>query len=252
MRFALIGSGSKGNGTVIEHGQTRILIDCGFSLRDTEMRLQRLGCAADSLDAILVTHEHGDHIRGVGLLARRYGIPVWATRGSVSGNQPGDVPRLNLFDVHQSLSIGEIEIQPFPVPHDAREPCQFVFSDGDRRLGLLTDTGSSTPHIHASLSGCDALILECNHDPQMLADGPYPPSLKQRVGGAWGHLSNEQAAQILTDIDTGKLNYVVAAHLSDKNNAPELACQALAGALGCLPGEIEVACQEQGTDWRDV
>lgn len=252
MRFALIGSGSKGNGTLIEHGRTRLLIDCGFTLRETETRLQRLQQEPASLDAILVTHEHGDHLRGVGLLARRYGVPVWATRGTVNGNLPGKVPTLNLFDVHQKLTIGDIEIQPFPVPHDAREPCQFVFSDGNRRLGLLTDTGSSTPHIHASLSGCDALILECNHDPQMLADGPYPSGLKKRVGGAYGHLSNAQAAQILTDIETGRLQYLVAAHLSDKNNTPALARQALAGALGCRPREIEVACQEQGTDWRDV
>ena len=252
MRFALIGSGSKGNGTLIEHGQTRILIDCGFSLRDTEARLQRLKCDPQSLDAVLVTHEHGDHIRGVGLLARRYGVPVWATRGTVNGSQPGKVPTLNLFDVHQTLAIGEIEIQPFPVPHDAREPCQFVFSDGDRRLGLLTDTGSSTPHIHASLSGCDALVLECNHDPQMLEEGPYPVSLKQRVGGGYGHLSNAQAAQILASLDTDDLQYLVAAHLSDKNNTPALARQALADVLGCQPREIEVACQEQGTDWRQI
>lgn len=252
MRFALIGSGSKGNGTLVEHGRTRILVDCGFSLRESEARLRRLDCEAEKLDAILVTHEHGDHIRGVGLLARRYGIPVWATRGTVNGSQPGEVPSLNLFDVHQNLTIGDLEIQPFPVPHDAREPCQFVFSDGARRLGLLTDTGSSTPHIHERLSRCDALILECNHDPQMLAEGPYPASLKQRVGGAWGHLSNGQAAQILGEIDTGALRCLVAAHLSDKNNTPTLAREALAGALGCRPQEIEVACQEQGTDWRDV
>jgi phosphoribosyl 1,2-cyclic phosphodiesterase len=252
VRFALIGSGSKGNGTLVEHGQTRILVDCGFSLRESEERLQRLGCEAESIDAILVTHEHGDHIRGVGLLARRYGIPVWATRGTVNGSQPGEVPSLNLFDVDQTLAIGDLEIQPFPVPHDAREPCQFVFSNGDRRLGLLTDTGSSTPHIHARLSCCDALILECNHDPQMLAEGPYPPSLKQRVGGNWGHLSNGQAAQILSEIDTDGLQYLVAAHLSDKNNTPSLAREALAAVLGCRPAEIDVACQEQGTDWREV
>ncbi|MFO8023889.1 MBL fold metallo-hydrolase [Thiohalophilus sp.] len=252
MRFALIGSGSKGNGTLIEHGQTRILVDCGFSLRESEARLQRLGCEPASLNAIVVTHEHGDHIRGVGLLARRYGVPVWATRGTVNGTQPGKVPRLNLFDVHQPLAIGDLELQPFPVPHDAREPCQFLFRDGDRSLGLLTDTGCSTPHIHSRLSDCDALILECNHDPQMLAEGPYPPALKQRVGGDRGHLSNAQAAQILTEIDTGGLHYLVAAHLSDKNNTPALAQDALSGALGCKPVEIEVACQEQGTDWRDV
>ncbi|MGM0680064.1 MAG: MBL fold metallo-hydrolase [Pseudomonadota bacterium] len=252
MRFALIGSGSKGNGTLIEHGQTRILVDCGFSLRESEARLQRLGCEPASLNAIVVTHEHGDHIRGVGLLARRYGVPVWATRGTVNGTQPGKVPRLNLFDVHQPLAIGDLDSQPFPVPHDAREPCQFLFRDGDRSLGLLTDTGCSTPHIHSRLSDCDALILECNHDPQMLAEGPYPPALKQRVGGDRGHLSNAQAAQILTEIDTGGLHYLVAAHLSDKNNTPALAQDALSGALGCKPVEIEVACQEQGTDWRDV
>jgi len=252
VRFALIGSGSKGNGTLIEHGGTRVLIDCGFSLRETEARLQRLDCEAESLDAILVTHEHGDHIRGVGLLARRYPIPIWATRGTVNASQLGEVPTLNLIDVHQTLAIGDIEIQPFPVPHDAREPCQFVFSDGDTRIGLLTDTGSTTQHIHDQLSGCDALILECNHDPQMLENGPYPPSLRQRVGGRFGHLSNEQAAEILQNIDTGELKHLVAAHLSDKNNLPELAQQALAEVLGCRLREIEVACQEKGVRWRDV
>ncbi len=252
MRFALIGSGSKGNGTLIEHGASRILIDCGFSLRETEARLQRLHCEPENLDAVLITHEHGDHIRGVGMLARRYRIPVWATRGTAGSSKLGKVPVLNLFDVHQTLAIGDIEVQPFPVPHDAREPCQFVFSDGQTRIGLLTDTGSITRHIHEQLSGCDALILECNHDQQMLEDGPYPPSLKQRVGGRYGHLSNAQAAEILQNIETESLKHLVAAHLSEKNNTPQLARRALASVLGCRQQEIEVACQDKGVKWRDV
>lgn len=252
MRFALIGSGSKGNGTLIEHGASRILIDCGFSLRETEARLQRLHCEPENLDAVLITHEHGDHIRGVGMLARRYRIPVWATRGTAGSSRLGKVPVLNFFDVHQMLAIGDIEVQPFPVPHDAREPCQFVFSDGQTRIGLLTDTGSTTRHIHEQLSGCDALILECNHDQQMLEDGPYPPSLKQRVGGRYGHLSNAQAAEILQNIETGSLKHLVAAHLSEKNNTPQLARRALAAVLGCRQQEIEVACQDKGVKWRDV
>lgn len=252
MQFALIGSGSKGNGTLVRYRKTCLLIDCGFSLKDSEARLQRLQQDPAGLTAILVTHEHGDHIRGVGLLARRYAIPVWTTRGTASSAQLGRIPELQLFDVHDTLSIGDIEIQPFPVPHDAREPCQFVFSDGNKRIGLLTDTGSTTPHIHAQLSGCDALILECNHDADMLANGPYPPSLKERVASRYGHLSNEQSASLLEKIATDKLQHLVAAHLSEQNNTPALAQDALSNALGCDSEDIQVACQEQGVTWCSV
>jgi len=252
VRFASLGSGSKGNATLIRKRTTCVLVDNGFSLKETELRLARLGVEAAQLTAILVTHEHGDHIRGVGPLARKYGIPVWTTRGTASHVGLGELPELQYLDVHQPLELGDLEVQPFPVPHDAREPCQFAFGDGARRLGILTDTGSITTHIVEQLSGCDALMLECNHDTAMLLNGAYPESLKARVGGRFGHLSNQQAAELLAQLDTGCLQHLVAAHLSEQNNTPELVCYALSDVLNCTPDWITVAHQDTGLSWRDI
>lgn len=252
MRFASLGSGSRGNALLVEHGRTTLLVDCGFALRQTLERLGRLGTAHDRIDAVLVTHEHTDHIGGVGPLARRLGLPVWMTAGTRARQDLGDLPAIELFNCHEPFAIGDIAVEPFPVPHDAREPSQFVFGSGARRLGVLTDAGRSTRHIERLLSGCDALVLECNHDPRMLADGPYPASLKARVGGGLGHLSNPQAARLLGDIDRSRLQHVVAAHLSEKNNRPELVRAALAAALGCEPEWVTVADQEGGFGWREI
>lgn len=252
MRFASLGSGSRGNGTLIEQNGTSVLVDCGFSMKEAELRLAKLGSAADKISAILVTHEHGDHINGVGALARKYTIPVWATGGTFSADRLGERIEMNRICSHTAFAIGDIEVQPFPVPHDAREPTQFVFANGDKRLGLLTDVGSRTAHLEQQLSGCDALILECNHDTNLLANGEYPLSLKRRVGGDLGHLSNVQAADILSRIDTRKLTQLVAAHLSEKHNTPALAQAALAEVLGCETDWISVADQQAGFDWRDV
>ncbi len=252
MHFASLGSGSKGNATLIRKNATCLLLDNGFSVKETEQRLTRLGLGAEQLTAILVTHEHGDHIRGVGPLARKYRIPVWTTRGTASHVGLGQLPALNYIDVHQSFEIDDIEVQPYPVPHDAREPCQFAFGDGAKRLGVLTDAGSTTPHIVDMLSGCEALILECNHDMEMLMNGPYPESLKTRVGGRFGHLSNQQAAELLAQLDTQRLQHLVAAHLSEQNNTEELACYALSEAMNCELQWVTVAQQETGLDWRDL
>lgn len=252
MRFASLGSGSKGNATLVQAKGTCLLIDNGFSLRETEARLQRLGLSASQLTAILVTHEHGDHIRGIGPLARRYQLPVWATRGTAAHPGLGKMPALQLIDVHQPFVIRDIEVQAFPVPHDAREPCQFVFDDGRVRFGMLTDTGSCTAHIEARLSGCEALLLECNHDSTMLAEGPYPEALKQRVGGRFGHLSNRQAGRLLAALDTSSLRHVVAAHLSEQNNTVDHARDALSEALACCRDEIDIADQFDGLDWREI
>lgn len=252
MNFASLGSGSKGNATLIRKKSTCVLVDNGFSVKESERRLARLGLAAEQLTAILVTHEHGDHIRGVGPLARKYQIPVWTTRGTANHVGLGQVPALNYIDVHQSLALGEIEVQPFPVPHDAREPCQFVFSDGAKRLGVLTDTGSTTPHIVDMLSGCDALILECNHDTAMLQNGIYPEALKARVGGRFGHLSNDQAAALLAQLNNQRLKHLVAAHLSEQNNTPQLASDALSQVLNCQTDWITIAQQDGGLDWREI
>ena len=254
MRFASLGSGSRGNGLVVEAGSTRILLDCGFGLGETNARLGRLGLTPEGLSAVVVTHEHDDHIGGVARLARRHSIPVWLTHGTLTGFEAlfADIGDLHVIDNYRSFSVGDLQVEPFPVPHDAREPAQYVFSDGSHRLGVLTDTGCSTLHIEAMLSGCDALVLECNHDPAMLQASSYPQKLRERIAGRYGHLDNGAAAGLLARLDTGRLKHLVAAHLSQENNRPELARAALAGAIGCDPGWIEVADQNTGLGWRTI
>ena len=252
MRFASIGSGSRGNGTLVELENTLVLIDCGFTIAEVERRMARLGKTPADLSAIVVTHEHGDHIKGVGPLARRYKIPVWMTHGTARHERIGTLPELNYFNSHECFVIEDLELSPYPVPHDAREPAQFVLGDGQHRLGILTDVGCWTPHIEQQLSACDALLLECNHDRDMLYQGSYPYSLKQRVGGRHGHLSNAQAAELLARLDNSRLQHLVAAHLSEENNQPALAQDALAGVLDCEADWIAIADQEQGLDWREV
>jgi phosphoribosyl 1,2-cyclic phosphodiesterase len=251
VRFASLGSGSSGNGLVVAAGATRILVDCGFSTDETERRLARLGLAPGDLAGIFVTHEHGDHGDGVLPFARRHGVRAWMTYGTARalGAGPSDA---TVVDSHAAFAIGDLEVQPFPVPHDAREPVQLVVSDGAARLGILTDVGTPTRHIAAMLSGCAAIVLECNYDPGMLASGPYPQWLKERIGGPLGHLANAAAAEILAAIDRSRLQHVIAAHLSQTNNLPALAVAALAGALGCAPEEIAVADQANGFDWRSL
>ena len=252
MRFASLGSGSKGNATLISQGKTTLLIDCGFSARETEKRLQRLKFDAKELTAIVVTHEHGDHINGVRVLARKYQLPVYATAGT-AGCLSADVTSLiTEFSSHDVFDIGDIEIQPFPVPHDAREPSQFVFNDGQHRVGLLTDVGISTPIIEQALSLCDALLLEANHDMEMLDNSDYHDHLKYRVSGRLGHLNNVQSAKILEKIDTSRLQHIVAMHLSEKNNSPNIVSPLFAQALNCDQSWIGIADQNMGFDWRET
>lgn len=254
MRFASLGSGSEGNALVVQLGRTCVLMDCGFSMSDALARLARLGLEAGSLNGIVVTHEHGDHIAGVARIARKYSIPVWLTHGTrqMHGKALDGLSALTEISPHHSFDIGELQVQPYAVPHDAAEPVQYVFSDGAKRLGVLTDTGCSTPHIEAMLSGCDALVLECNHDTTLLAKGDYPYSLKQRVGGRYGHLNNADAASLLRRLDNHRLQHIVAAHLSQKNNTRELAVAALSAALNCGEGWINVATQQEGLAWREI
>lgn len=251
IRYAMLGSGSAGNATVVCAGSTRVLVDCGFPAADTARRLARLGLAPEDLDAVLVTHEHGDHLGGVGPFARRHKLPVWLTMGTLAA-WADPAPQVQPFSPHEDFAIGDLQIRPYPVPHDAREPSQYVFSDGSARLGLLSDAGYVTPHMRECLTACDALLLECNHDTEQLANGPYPLSLKRRVGGERGHLSNAQAAALLRSIDCSRLQQLSLIHLSETNNVPALARAAIVEALGCEPDWLDCADQAEGLAWRTL
>lgn len=253
MRFASLGSGSDGNALIVQVAQTTVMIDCGFGIAETVNRCARLGLAPERIDAIIITHEHADHVGGAPRFARRFGIPVWLTFGTLSATESRwDGCTLRGFDSHDAFLVGDIEVLPFPVPHDAREPAQMTLTDGQRRLGVLTDVGETTAHIEASLSHCDALFLEANHCEDMLYRSSYPPRLKQRISGRYGHLSNAASAEILKRVASGRLQRVVAAHLSRENNRADLAKDAFAAVLGGTAEDIFVATQEQGLEWVTI
>ncbi|HTH45046.1 MAG TPA: MBL fold metallo-hydrolase [Oxalicibacterium sp.] len=253
MKFASLGSGSEGNALLISgcsgSTATTLMLDCGFAVRETERRLARLGLLPGDLAGIIVTHEHHDHIGGVFKFARRHRLPVWLTHGTYQAA----ATRCDGVDLHlcrdgERFQVRDLDILPYTVPHDAREPVQYVAGDGKSKLGILTDAGHVTPYMVEALGGCDALMLECNHDRQMLSDSAYPPSLKQRIGGDYGHLSNQAAGEILGLLDKSRLRRIVGAHLSLKNNTPALARLALEQAAG-LQLDISIACQHDGFDW---
>lgn len=229
------------------------MLDCGFGIRETERRLARIGLAPQDLTGIVVTHEHQDHVGGVFKLARRYGIPVWLSFGTCQavGDARSGVA-WHLCRDGETIMIGSLELTPYTVPHDAREPVQYVFSNGRSRLGVLTDAGQSTPHLVQALAACDALVIECNHDRDMLANSTYPASLRTRIGGAYGHLSNDTAAEILLALDKSRLKTVIGAHLSRQNNTSELALAALLRAVDSPTIDVTVACQDEGFGWVEL
>lgn len=254
IRFCSLGSGSSGNATLVEATSgittTRLLVDAGFSLREIETRLQRFGLAPADLDAIFVTHEHGDHIGCALALAERHGLAIWMSRGTWRAIGPAAAPaRLAFARDGEKIAIGDIEVTPFTVAHDAAEPLQLRCSDGASKLGVLTDLGSITAHMLEHIAGCDALLLECNHDGDLLAGSRYPPSLKARIGGRFGHLSNATAAEILARTTSGHITHLVAAHLSRENNSPGLVRAALAKQRGSDPRDLVIADPATGFDW---
>ena len=256
MRFASLGSGSKGNCLVAEAAGSRVLLDCGLAPRETARRLERLGLAPSGIHAILVTHEHDDHAGHAYAFAAQHGIPVHLTHGTrraqeAAGKAEAGVA-LNEIRGGEPFAVGAIRVEPFTVPHDAREPVQFALGDGARRLGVLTDLGASTAHVEAMLSGCDALVLETNHELDLLWSGDYPKWLKERIAGPFGHLDNAASGRLLAALDRSRLKHVIAAHLSQQNNKVELARAALAAALGCSEDWVGVATQEEGFGWREI
>lgn len=260
MRFASLGSGSEGNALLVEAGGRlpggiafRVLIDCGFGLKEVERRMARLGCEPGSIAGILVTHEHGDHVGGVFRLARAHRIPVYLTHGTMraSPQASGCAELLRVIDSHRAFELGGLRVEPFPVPHDAQEPVQYVLDDGEARLGVLTDIGHPTAHLTQALSRLTALVLETNHDAALLAGSAYPPALKRRISGRYGHLENADSARILEQLDRTRLRRLVAAHLSRQNNRADLARAALASVMGWDAERVHVADQDEGLGWVD-
>ena len=257
LRFRSLGSGSAGNATVVEATEgthsSRLLIDCGFTLKQLDLRLARAGLTAYDIDAVFITHEHADHIGSALGLSLRQRLPVWMSKGTFAAiGSPDFDGRLQIAADGNPITIGALQLRPFTVPHDAREPLQLHCTDGDRTLGLLTDLGHASAHVVQNLRRCDALLLECNHEPSLLAASSYHPALKRRVAGDYGHLSNAAAAALAQAVIHPGLNTLVAAHLSAKNNRPDLARAALALAVGWQAADIGVADQVCGTGWLQV
>ena len=260
LRFKNLGSGSAGNATLVEArcGQqvSRLLIDCGLSLRELGKRLAAAELSLEDLDAVFITHEHADHVGHARALASRTGLAVWMSRGTALACQLADwgLPdsQWHIARDQQVFAVGALELTPFTVPHDAREPLQLRCSDGDTHLGVLTDLGHGSAHVIASLQACHALLLECNHDPELLAQSSYPAFLKKRIAGPLGHLSNAESAQLASALVHPRLNLLVAAHLSERNNLPSLARTTLAQAANCPEDDIQVADPLLGTTWFTV
>ncbi|MFT7300701.1 MAG: phosphoribosyl 1,2-cyclic phosphodiesterase [Porticoccus sp.] len=251
MRFTSLGSGSRGNATVVHSGDSLILIDCGFSVRETEKRLARVGLGADDLTAILVTHEHADHIRGVLPLARKHQLTVMMTTGTCKTLKDYSGVNLEPIISDSGFRVGGLDVMPVSVPHDAREPVQYVLRSAGVTLGVLTDLGSITPHVVSNFSCCDGLLLEANHDIDMLANGSYPQALKNRVGGDWGHLNNYQTRHLLHQVQLSQLQHLVLGHISQQNNSLGQVKEAMAGLDQTLP-PIHYASQEQNAIWHQL
>jgi phosphoribosyl 1,2-cyclic phosphodiesterase len=233
LRFSVLASGSKGNACYVESPEGCVLVDAGLSCRELERRLALLGLSASRLDAIIVTHEHADHIRGAGVIARRYHLPVYTTEGTLSAGAGamGELPRIVPVQTGTRFAIKDLEIEPFTKCHDALDPFALTLSCDGVKLGIATDLGRRTRLVEDKLQGCNALITEFNHDPEMLENGPYPLFLKRRIKGPEGHLSNVEGVSLLASLVHDGLDYVVCAHLSETNNNPRIVYESVHESL---------------------
>ncbi len=250
LRFISLGSGSRGNASLVEFGSTLLMVDCGLPCKIVEQRLQAVDRQPRDVTAILVTHEHTDHAQGVATFSKRHNTPVWMTVGTASALPT--ITRVHHLSSHRALTIGGIDVQPYPVPHDAREPCQYTFAAAGRRVGMLTDAGHVTPHMIERLTDCDALALECNHDLDSLQRGPYPDSLKARVASRFGHLNNHQTTELLRRLDATRVQWLLGLHLSERNNSPEHVRATLQPALESARYPLHLATQDAPTPWLAV
>jgi phosphoribosyl 1,2-cyclic phosphodiesterase len=252
IQVAALGSGSSGNSLLVRAGKTTLLVDCGFTMKETIARMYHLGVSPSDLDALLVTHEHGDHVKGIGPLSRKFAIPVWCTHGTYHCARDNRFSSTRLFHAHEPFQIGDIDIDPFPTPHDAAESCQFVFSVRQTRFANVTDLGACTPHVMSKLEGINGLVIECNYDNEMLRNGPYPRSLQERIRSDYGHLGNDQAGSLLQQLDHSALHCILLGHLSEQNNSDAAALTTIRNHLESGHERVNVLAQHCCSQWFDI
>lgn len=251
MRMTVLASGSKGNCTVVSSSRASILVDAGISCRETLKRMRAAGEEPEKLKAIVISHEHSDHVAGLQVLARKLQIPVFITESTYhrwhrenkdAEGKPAKLERLEHFQAGRSFSVSDITVTAFTIPHDAADPCGFTFKADGLKFGVVTDLGYMPPNVKEQLRRCDALLIESNHDLEMLRNGPYPWMVKQRVMSRVGHLSNSALAEFFENDYDGHASHVVLAHLSEQNNHPELARESAYKALGGRMTLFQSAC----------
>lgn len=252
LQFASLGSGSSGNSTLVRVDDTLLLVDVGFSAKAITERLATLDVNPADLHAILISHEHSDHVKGLSVLARKHNIPVWLTRGTYQKLKDKKLPRVEYIHPHGSFCIGDAKVTPFPVPHDAAEPCQYIVGDGARRVAIATDMGFVTEYVYDQLTGVDALLLEANYDGQMLNNGTYPWALRKRIDGNYGHLSNDQSAALAAALEHGGLQKLCLGHLSENNNTPDTALDSVANRLRRANDDVHVLQRYTSSPWYAV
>ncbi|MFC1811090.1 MBL fold metallo-hydrolase [Thermodesulfobacteriota bacterium] len=250
LSVCVLGSGSKGNAIFISDGSTSILVDAGLSGIEIERRLKSKGLSPENLDAILVSHEHVDHIKSAGVLSRRFDLPVYIScnTGKVASTQLGTVKKLRNFECGSAFKIKNLTVHPFSLPHDAKDPSGFTVRLDSKKIGIATDLGTATAMVKSHLKDCALLILEANHDPAMLENGPYPWPLKQRIKSRTGHLSNEASKILLKELLHDRLQHVILAHLSEINNTPQKAVSVIEPSLTSSDTKLHVAFQDRCGD----
>ena len=258
---SVLASGSRGNTAIVESSSARILVDAGISCRETFKRMKSLGRDPHSISAVLITHEHSDHVYGLATLAKKLNVPVfmtgathqaWARSLRNDSGQMPEIAKLEIFCAGRSFQIGDITVTPFTIPHDAADPVGFTFRVEGTKIAIATDLGYIPASVRDHLRGCDVLVMESNHDIEMLRAGSYPWSVKQRVMSRVGHLSNDSLAEFFAQDYDGGASYILLAHLSEQNNHPEIARQAAEKALGrqmtLLNNRVMLAAQGAPTE----
>lgn len=252
LKVAAIGSGSSGNATIVQSSRTTLLLDCGFTAKETIARMAALGISPSEIDGILISHEHGDHVKGVGPLSRKFGLPVWLTHGTYHRLRDNRFSEIHVFNAHEKFCIGDMNIDPFPTPHDAAESCQYVFEHNQVRFACATDLGICTPHVYEKIKDANALLIECNYDSDMLRTGPYPASLQARIRSDFGHLGNDQAAGIVKRLDHAGLQHILLGHLSEQNNSDAVAAKSIMDVVERSPERVKVLHQHMQSPWFSV